>query len=325
MQDIYDRLYAIEEQLSGFYEKLDHYGLEWFKRFYGVYRGEVMDNKDPEKRGRILACVPEVGHTTEIFPEIWIDPVFAAAGDDRGSFCPPEVGDSVRVVFTSGDAGTPIAYFGGWFGQDELPKELTYSANGYPERRGFVSRMGHAIWVSDEKDKEEIQVFWHKADAGDAAAKDDGRDTSADRTSGKSSTLAFTSDGSITATNQQGSLVAIDATNKQIKILEKDNENTIVMDKNGFVFSDKNGNSITLNKDNTVTISGDFTVKGANGNLNLSGNIAIGAGASFSVVLGEKLIQYLATHVHPTGVGPSGPPTPPPTPDLLSQTVKVKP
>ncbi len=39
--------------------------------------------------------------------------------------------------------------------------------------------------------------------------------------------------------------------------------------------------------------------------------IKLGDGASEKVVLGDAFLQFFNQHVHPTGVGPSGPPTQP--------------
>lgn len=39
--------------------------------------------------------------------------------------------------------------------------------------------------------------------------------------------------------------------------------------------------------------------------------IELGSGASESVVLGDAFLQFFNSHTHPTGVGPSGPPTQP--------------
>jgi hypothetical protein len=52
--------------------------------------------------------------------------------------------------------------------------------------------------------------------------------------------------------------------------------------------------------------------------------IKLGSGASHPAVLGDLLLQYLISHTHPTGVGPSGPPIVPPPTNILSQVVTLK-
>jgi len=56
-----------------------------------------------------------------------------------------------------------------------------------------------------------------------------------------------------------------------------------------------------------------------------AGGVLLGADlATFSAVLGEPLMTWLATHNHGTGVGPSTPPIIPPPPTILSQSIKLK-
>ena len=51
--------------------------------------------------------------------------------------------------------------------------------------------------------------------------------------------------------------------------------------------------------------------------------VKLGPSATQSGVLGELLLQYLLTHTHGTGVGPSSAPIVPPTLELLSKVVKL--
>jgi uncharacterized protein involved in type VI secretion and phage assembly len=60
-----------------------------------------------------------------------------------------------------------------------------------------------------------------------------------------------------------------------------------------------------------LTRQGEVIVKAA--------KIKLGSdGATEPLVLGNTFLQYFNAHTHPTGVGPSGPPTPPMTPGQLS-------
>lgn len=56
----------------------------------------------------------------------------------------------------------------------------------------------------------------------------------------------------------------------------------------------------------------------------LAAKIDLGSGAGESVILGDAFKAYFDTHVHPTGVGPSGPPNQPMPDSTLSQDVKTK-
>ena len=147
-----------------FFENLVQYGLEYFRKCYGVYRAEVVDTKDPEKRGRIRIMCPEVGHSAPL--EVWVDPVFPGAGPDFGMFWPPLEGDFVWVMFDAGDPSKPKAYFGGWFGapgdSSEIPEEFSYDGD-LPDRRGIKSFSGHSLTFDDADNV--LRLRWNN-DAG---------------------------------------------------------------------------------------------------------------------------------------------------------------
>lgn len=284
-----------------FYEWLQNYGLEPHHVFYGTYRARVTSVTDPEKRGRIQVISIDVGNTAP--PDVWAYPAFMGAGADRGWFWPPEVGDIVWIAYPRGRLTNNPVYFGGHSAVGKVPAELGYpdGDNTVPTRRGFVTRMGHTFVLNEEAGKEEIDLIWRKPGSAptdpDSAARD-----------GDEASLKFMPDGSILTTAKNGSTVQIDTTNKKIVIDDKDNSNTITIDSNG----------ITIKTGAKVTIDGAMSM-----DVNATA-INLGSGAVEPAVLGQQLLTWLTSHVHPTGVGPSGPPTPPPTPALLSTTVKVK-
>lgn len=299
----------ITARLNNFDERIRVFGLEGVKKFYGAYRGIVLDNKDPLESGRVLAYCPEVGHELGNYPKVWIDPVLLGAGDDRGLLSVPEIGDSVRVLFCTGNTGLPIAYLGGRFGGAiEVPVELEYSASGYPECKGFVTRMGHAVWLSDEPGSEEINITWHKADPSDPAAdtsKPENRSLTSDRTIGDRASIAIKPDGSIILTSKTGASITI--TDKSIDINDN-NGNTLVADSSGIIVTDLNDNVIRCNSSGVQVDAKQ---------------IALGSGASHPIPFGDMLLLLFNAHTHPSAVGPTGPPVLPLTPDILSTVTKT--
>lgn len=294
---------------DAFYESLILRGLEHFRKYYGLYRGTVTRNDDPERRGRIQAKVLQVGHTRA--PAVWIDPAFEGAGTSRGFFWPPEVGDSVRVGFEHGNPSTPIVYFGGWFGGEDLPSNFSYTSGqkvagqtgtaSVPERRGLVTRKGHRITFSDEDGKETVELTWHKRSSSDASVTADSngdRTKSADQTKGDTSTLVFNSDGDIVLTNKNGSKVTLGAKNKNITVRDENN-NVITLDKNG------------------VTIESKKVVIKSN-------NIEVGEGADSVILRGSEFSSYITTHTHGTAWGPSTVPIQPIPENAKSRVAKVK-
>lgn len=282
-----------------FLQKLIEYGLEHFRKYYSLYRAEVMKVDDPEERGRIQIKCPEVGHTAVL--ERWVDPSWPAAGKNRGWFWPPEVGDSVWVSFERGDANRPNLYFGGWFGDKEVPKELGYASKN-PKRRGFATRTGHTIVFNEESGKEAVELYWRKPGSQPADKETDDR-------SGDKASLIFDKDGSITLSNKNESTVVLNAKDKKIVITDKDNSNTVTIDSNGV--------KIETSKDVVIN-------KAANCKIN-AGKVTIADGADTPAVRGDDIKQWLSQHTHPSAVGPTGPPVQAGTlSQTLSTVVKLK-
>lgn len=88
------------------------------KRFYGKFRGLVIENVDPQQIGRVLVQVPAV--LGEI-PSTWAMPCVPVAGIQSGVFAVPPVGSQVWVEFEQGDPDYPIWTGGFWGVAAEVP------------------------------------------------------------------------------------------------------------------------------------------------------------------------------------------------------------
>lgn len=91
------------------------------RTFYGKYRGTVVNNTDPEQRGRIQAIVPAVSN---VVPTSWALPCMPMAGKEQGVFMVPQIGASVWVEFEGGDPDKPI-WVGGFWGTTTLVPKMT--------------------------------------------------------------------------------------------------------------------------------------------------------------------------------------------------------
>jgi uncharacterized protein involved in type VI secretion and phage assembly len=125
-----------EEMLVGMAETMR-------SRFYGKYRGIVVDVNDPDSLGRITAQVPEILQQ-ETSP--WALPAVPFAGPSHGLVLLPEVGDGVWIEFEAGDPSRPV-WTGGWWASGELPTP------GGAEARVLVTSTGHQL-VLDDQNKE---------------------------------------------------------------------------------------------------------------------------------------------------------------------------
>ncbi len=82
------------------------------ERYYGKYRGTVVNNVDPLQIGRIQVMVPDV---SGLAPSTWAMPCVPIAGKQMGTFVVPQIGAGVWIEFEQGDADYPI-WTGGYWG-----------------------------------------------------------------------------------------------------------------------------------------------------------------------------------------------------------------
>jgi uncharacterized protein involved in type VI secretion and phage assembly len=88
------------------------------RTFFGKYRGSVVNNIDPEQRGRIQVQVADVsaaGFTA------WAMPCLPVGGQQMGFFTVPPMGSGVWVEFEQGDLDCPVWVGAYWGGSSELP------------------------------------------------------------------------------------------------------------------------------------------------------------------------------------------------------------
>jgi uncharacterized protein involved in type VI secretion and phage assembly len=114
-------------------------------KYYGVYRGTVVNNIDPLQIGRIMAMVPDVNN---LVPSTWAMPCVPIAGKQMGTFMVPQIGAGVWIQYEGGDPDYPV-WTGGWWGQvAEVP---ALALAGVPGDPNFViqTTLQNGIIVSD--------------------------------------------------------------------------------------------------------------------------------------------------------------------------------
>ena len=114
-------------------------------KFYGKYRGTVINNVDPMQIGRIHVIVPDV---SAILPSSWAVPCVPVAGNQMGTYFVPQIGASVWVEFEQGNPDYPIWVGGFWSLAAEVP---VLALAGIPASPNMVlqTTAQNAVVVSD--------------------------------------------------------------------------------------------------------------------------------------------------------------------------------
>lgn len=113
-------------------------------RFYGKYRGLVVDNADPLVRGRLRALVPDVLGTEA---SGWALPCAPYTGPNAGLHAIPPAGAGVWIEFEAGDPSRPI-WVGGWWADGQVPTDQT-STPSTPDRKLLRSAGGLIVSLDD--------------------------------------------------------------------------------------------------------------------------------------------------------------------------------
>jgi len=260
---------------------------------YEKYDAVVADTADPEQRFRVkVKCAALLG-TEDVVLNRWVTPKLP-----WGFVVVPDEGEQIEIeVPTQGDTdevpgqsfleNLDIRWTGKRY-QGPGAYESMFSSSNYGKRRGFVTPRGHILMWDDTEGQEKVNLVWHSADDGFCV-------------------LSFDEDGSVVVANKKGSLIYLNA----------------ALGETSFV--DEHGNSLSSNKDGMKLVdhAGGFVDLDAKNKLIqvMQGTVYLGGltGTEPGVLAGQLLTHFRA-HVHPTGTGPSGPPTE--TPPLAFDSMK---
>jgi len=115
------------------------------KKFYGKYRGTVLNNVDPLQTGRIQVQVPDVAG---LLPSTWALPCLPFAGAESGFYVVPALESMVWVEFEQGDPDYPVWTGCFWGSAADVPP---LALAGVPELQQVVIQTtgGNMLLVSD--------------------------------------------------------------------------------------------------------------------------------------------------------------------------------
>jgi uncharacterized protein involved in type VI secretion and phage assembly len=136
------------------------------RRFYGKYRGLVVDNADPEQLGRLKLKVPSVLGSDVVTG--WALACVPYGGDvNQGMLFIPEVDAGVWVEFEEGDLEFPIWVGTFWSkpgGDSEVPHpnaadgSADSAVQDPPTRKIIKTQKGHTIQFEDKDDEEMVTI-----------------------------------------------------------------------------------------------------------------------------------------------------------------------
>jgi hypothetical protein len=268
---------------------LSKWGIEWFaKRYYAVYPGVVVDNKDPEKRGRVRILLPVLGMKEEshVPANYWADPCMDGLGTDpetsqmTGTFHPPDIGTNAWVMFQFGDPKFPV-YVG-----------------------GFITTANASDTFSSEEAlyKEDLHLMIGKGDG----------------EGGPSPTfLSMSKEGHVQLSNDQGSSLYMNAEDHQLSLTlgKVSGESVealafISMADDEVSIATKSGGAIGIQGKN-ITMTGDNVVADCSQQFAANaGTVMLGKGAAEPAVRGLRLVTWTLLHQHLQGPPVPGTPTP---------------
>jgi uncharacterized protein involved in type VI secretion and phage assembly len=222
----------LERIVADLVERIEH-------RFYGKYRGIVVDNRDPAKLGRLKLKVPSVLGSDVVTG--WALPCAPYGGAaDLGFLFIPDVGAGVWTEFEEGDLEFPI-WAGTFWSQpnseSELPKPNKASDGSEesgiqdpPTSKIIKTAKGHTLQFEDADGSE--MILLREGKKGHFLTMDQNGITVTDA---NANTAKFTSDGiTITDANKN----TVEMTSDGIKITDL-TKNTIEMSKSAFTITAK--------------------------------------------------------------------------------------
>jgi len=115
------------------------------EKYFGKYRGTVVNNVDPMQMGRLQIIVPDVSN---VIPTTWAMPCFPLAGKQMGAYYIPQIGSGVWVEFEQGDSDYPV-WVGCYYGSVAEVPTLALAGNPASPNIAFQTTLQNTLIISD--------------------------------------------------------------------------------------------------------------------------------------------------------------------------------
>ena len=262
-------------------------------RVYGKMDDRV-DPEDPESAFKI---------PTVALP--WARPhqlMYGGSNSGSGKFEIPKLGSIVRITFDNGNFYQPV-YHENIYPSDETKAEVEPSYQNshvliYDTAFGLTGELetGNAE-ITNEREGEHIKVFF---------------------TEEKGLMMDYTTTEGPTTVNIKP--------DNSIEIINANGDSIVMLNDGNITFTHSAQFTINSGADTVINAETDTLINCVNANINASGEthinsprIKLGETAAEAVIKGDTFKGIFDAHIHPTGVGPSGPPTTSAGPALSSK------
>ncbi|MGF6743915.1 phage baseplate assembly protein V [Paraburkholderia atlantica] len=159
---------------------------------YGPHIGLVVSVQDPAERARVKVRL--TGADADGSAALWARVAVPFAGDNRGAFLIPDVGDEVLVMFVGGDPRAPVVVGALWNGATSVPETI---GGERIDRWTLTGRNGTRIAIVEAADgQEKVEI---------------------ETPNGVSATLTDAAGGAITLDTGTGSTITANATGVSVQ------------------------------------------------------------------------------------------------------------
>ncbi len=119
---------------------------------------EVVSVNDPQQLSRVQIRLLSYDEEDSQDAALWARVAVPFAGDNRGAFFIPDVGDEVIVTFINGDTSQPIVIGGLWSGKTAIPETLGGSGENV-DRWSITGKAGTRVAIVEESAAEATILF----------------------------------------------------------------------------------------------------------------------------------------------------------------------